>query len=482
MTKTRTLVVFLFIIALSLRLFSLGYESLWLDEASSYHGIQSDYVGVIKHCVKINQPPLYLLLLKLWKSIFGSSEIALRSLSVLFGLLSFIFLFLMLKRNFGLQTALWGGFIFAFSKFHIEFSQEVRNYNLLVLLSILVSYFLFEYLKSKRIKHFIFFTVFSVLILYTHIYGWFFVVAVDSFLLLLILKKQFSLKIAILYNLSLFLFFLPWLFVFIGQVVRFYSSGTWIPKPTLNLLLGTFANFSNNSFLLIFYFFLLLTAFFLFLKKYKGNLSRVMKIESDNLAFVFSLYTVLWLLVTLSLPLLISIFSTPIFIIRYSILSSTAFLILIALSLTFLTEVMFRKKDKILFVVVVALVIIFQSFYSYTDYFKIIYGKHKKEEWRETVKYLKQNSTGGGTILLNAGYIQYPFSYYYSGSDNVEMVNTIDDMVDFTNLLPMNLSLILSHNQYTDPKKKVEKYLLNHYNIVHETNYNYIKIYILRRK
>jgi len=147
-----------------------------------------------------------------------------------------------------------------------------------------------------------------------------------------------------------------------------------------------------------------------------------------------------------------------------------------------LSEVISNKKYKFLFVFVVSLVIIFQSLFSYTDYFKIIYGKHKKEEWRETVQYLKKNSIGKGNIVLNAGYIQYPFSYYYFGSDNIEKVDTIDDMVDFTNSLPMNLSLILSHNQYTDPKKKVEKYLLKHYNIVHETNYNYIKIYILRRK
>src|SRR3989338_7590890 len=59
-------------------------QSFWRDEAFSYIMAHQNIVDILYHTAEDFNPPLYYVLLSLWMTIFGHSEIALRTLSLLF--------------------------------------------------------------------------------------------------------------------------------------------------------------------------------------------------------------------------------------------------------------------------------------------------------------------------------------------------------------------------------------------------------------
>lgn len=85
--KTDGKLFFIIILALILRFIAIN-QSFWLDEATSGIVIRNlNFSQIISEFSPGDfHPPLYYFALKLWYLMFGSSEIALRSLSVIFGI------------------------------------------------------------------------------------------------------------------------------------------------------------------------------------------------------------------------------------------------------------------------------------------------------------------------------------------------------------------------------------------------------------
>ncbi|MEI7772185.1 MAG: glycosyltransferase family 39 protein, partial [Chloroflexales bacterium] len=76
----------LFGIALALRVYRLDAQGLWLDEGSSWQMAGQPWGALLRDLLSPTAAyPLYHLLLKLWVSIFGDSEIALRMPSAIAG-------------------------------------------------------------------------------------------------------------------------------------------------------------------------------------------------------------------------------------------------------------------------------------------------------------------------------------------------------------------------------------------------------------
>ncbi|MGN6059288.1 MAG: glycosyltransferase family 39 protein [Sphingomicrobium sp.] len=83
------LIAALTVLALALRLLNLGGRNLWLDEAFSAWFSQHSfhYLWTVLPTYEAH-PPFYYSLLKLWRSLFGDSALALRALSVVLGTLT----------------------------------------------------------------------------------------------------------------------------------------------------------------------------------------------------------------------------------------------------------------------------------------------------------------------------------------------------------------------------------------------------------
>src|ERR1043165_5261778 len=100
--KARIILAVIVLVAALLRIPTLGKDSLWVDELwswtiSRYSSLQD---VILLGCANDVHPPGYQTLLWGWMRIFGDSEVAMRSLSVVAGLATVPMMFLLGRRLF----------------------------------------------------------------------------------------------------------------------------------------------------------------------------------------------------------------------------------------------------------------------------------------------------------------------------------------------------------------------------------------------
>ena len=141
------LIIFILVIGLILRITSLN-QSLWLDEATTAIAAQLGYRDFFINFMSGDfHPPLYYLIIKLWSSVFGYSEIALRVPSVIFGVLA-IYITFLIAKELKFKWPVIPALFLATSGLHIYYSQEARMYSLATFLVTLIVYL---FLKKKWI-------------------------------------------------------------------------------------------------------------------------------------------------------------------------------------------------------------------------------------------------------------------------------------------------------------------------------------------
>jgi 4-amino-4-deoxy-L-arabinose transferase-like glycosyltransferase len=125
-----------------LRFFRLGQKSLWVDEAISCVLASTGHDPV-------ELPPLYFRLLGLTMELAGSEEEwALRLLSALCGIAAIPLIFLLGREAGDRWTGAAAALILALSPYHVQISQEARNYALLSMLALLL--FLLQTVARRR--------------------------------------------------------------------------------------------------------------------------------------------------------------------------------------------------------------------------------------------------------------------------------------------------------------------------------------------
>ncbi|MBI3396892.1 glycosyltransferase family 39 protein [Candidatus Woesebacteria bacterium] len=122
-------------ISLLIRVLYLNHHDFWFDEAFSWFVASKNFKSIIIASVADNHPPLYYLILHLWMDVFGNSEVALRSLSLVFGLLS-VPVFYKLAKTFNEKLSLFATLLFSISPLAVYYSAETRMYSLFLLLTL----------------------------------------------------------------------------------------------------------------------------------------------------------------------------------------------------------------------------------------------------------------------------------------------------------------------------------------------------------
>ena len=129
------------------------FRELWYDEVFSYLAIEGTWKNLSYFITEDIHPPLYYVLLKLWAGMFGYGEFGLKSLSVVFFLLTLVVCYLWAKEvtesNLG---ALMGIFMLAISPFTRAYAFEVRAYSMFAFLFISACYFLHRALIRSPYK------------------------------------------------------------------------------------------------------------------------------------------------------------------------------------------------------------------------------------------------------------------------------------------------------------------------------------------
>lgn len=161
------------IVGIALRLLYL-HTDLWYDEACSWFTAKQLFpMGIMGNLLNLDlqHTPLYFFLLHLWIKLFGDSEIAMRSLSLLFGIGTLPLVFTATKKIADNKTAIFALALACISPLLVLFSVEVRMYPMVIFLVILSLNYLIDFEKTRETKALIKLGITNILIPYTLVGG-----------------------------------------------------------------------------------------------------------------------------------------------------------------------------------------------------------------------------------------------------------------------------------------------------------------------
>ena len=223
-------------------------SSIWFDESYSAYLVRGDF-GQIWHETSMDvHPPFFYFALKIWSSLFGTTDIAMRFMSIFFGLIAIVFIYQLLKRYFGVKTASIATIAVAISPMFIRYGQEMRMYTMVLAIVFSATYFLSLALDHKDKK--LYWIVYAILIatgMWTHYFSAFMWLAHVALILIhfkgpknILKDKKLTKTIIGTYILAIILY-LPWIPSFFNQI-KTVQSGFWIPPITLNTPINLLSN------------------------------------------------------------------------------------------------------------------------------------------------------------------------------------------------------------------------------------------------
>jgi mannosyltransferase len=233
----------LVLLALVLRTRELGI-SFWIDEGLSV-GIADRPLSEIPEALRLDgSPPLYYLLLHLWMEVAGTSEEAVRALSVLCGLVAVPVAWWAARALFGTRSAWMAAVLAATSPFLTQYAQEARMYALMALLALIAAAAFaraFAFGGDRR-PWAIGYAVTLAAMLYTHNWALFFGAACGAVWLFLVVRaagaerRDLLVAGAIAFGGALAIY-LPWIPTTLYQAA--HTGAPWAEPPTVLSLLST---------------------------------------------------------------------------------------------------------------------------------------------------------------------------------------------------------------------------------------------------
>jgi 4-amino-4-deoxy-L-arabinose transferase-like glycosyltransferase len=385
-------------VGLALRCFAINGNSFWYDEAytamltrSSLGALASGAAG------DGGNPPLYWLIMRVWFTIFGDSEAALRSFSVICGVATIPLLGLLGHRLFGATAGLLAAGLWAISPLSVELSNEARCYALLHLLIVLNTLCLMRWAEERRWRSFAAYSLTTFLCCYCHYYA---LLLPPAYLMMLassprhrrlILPWAGAMAIAAI-------LWLPWLGPFLrqlhqpGNLVRYGDRWPlqFIVTPLAFSLGRTFAWRDSPSWLLAGGMLISLAAF---VAPALYGLWR-----ARDRRWVVTLLLA-WLALPYFLPLIAALAGKPLFHHRAASVSLPAFLMLLGYGV-WQCEARVRA--------VLCMVILSATGVSLWRYATV----PLKDDWRDAVPVILSASDGTGPVLFDTSIEIVSFEYY----------------------------------------------------------------------
>jgi len=226
-------------------------SSIWFDEAFSAYLTRFNYTEIALYTATDVHPPLYYWILKAWTSLFGTTELGFRSLSLVFALVAIVFGFLLVRRLFGRKAAWIAVLLLAFSPMLVRYGQEARMYTMAAAIGIAATYVLSIAVESKKRRPWVIYGILVGLGMLTHYFMalvwlahwvWRFIVTRQQGLRGKDLRKAFFTKnwiIAHSIAIGLFIWWLPFMAI---QLTTIQASGFWIGSVSVDTLPGYVTN------------------------------------------------------------------------------------------------------------------------------------------------------------------------------------------------------------------------------------------------
>ncbi len=383
----------------AIRFHHLDHESLWIDEILSVELARRPWPALLEATGEDGHPPLYAALSRLWLGAFGESETALRSLSATIGVATLAAFFALAARLLPARAGLLATLLLACAPYHVYYSQEARNYALLLLVTILSYLGLLAWDERPTPARAVAYVAATVLLLYTHVFG-FFVWGAQLLWIAARARARGDWRVRLLPSVVIAVLVLPWLAApWTALLLRQTSVRTTslhLVRPTVRTLLSSAYQFAGSP----------LTALILLpaaaLEVYH-TLATPAGGEAEGgtglgrRAWIGLL--LLWAAVPQLVPFAISQFAVPIYITRATIVTLPVLYLLAAAQLARLRG----GWQGILVSVAVLASIGAQALY---------FQAYAKEQWREAAAAVDARARPGDVVLFDAGYGRRGFDHY----------------------------------------------------------------------
>lgn len=227
---------FLFLLTLTLlaiffiTIYHLTRESMAYDEGWSMWAVRSNEMGeTIARVADDVHPPLYFLLLAGWVALLGESDVVVRLLSVIGGMLGLVATYRVGRALFDRRTALIALIVLGTSSFFVYYAREARMYSLLLALSAWSMWAYWRWQHAPSRFHALTYAISMAALLYTHYYG-LLIIASQVLHLLLVAPRQLGRWL--LCGGGALLLFMPWLPIWIDQIHLHPHGPLATPTPT----------------------------------------------------------------------------------------------------------------------------------------------------------------------------------------------------------------------------------------------------------
>ena len=413
------LILVITIIGAYLRIHNLGVESLWLDEASSYHYIQDTMIGSWTRTVISTVAPLHTVILH-FMTFFSSSEFSLRLPSAIFGTLTIPVIYAMGTRLFGKEEGILSAFLLSISMMHLWYSQEARMYAQTVLFSLLSLYFFYCATKANSKKIWAYFVVFSSLAFYSHYYTIFVIIPEAVYYVLtkivtpsikhrnIFAEDWQNVRMFCISIVAFFITILPLFIPFVQQAISRTSTGapTWgIGQslsfiPTMLIQFSTQEPKSSNIFLLVFII---------------GLIASALR-QKDQFVFM-GIFLVIPFIASYILAAKLPF--SP----RYLLFLLPVYLILVSRGITAVVNLLHSSnkspskntiQKRHVSIIIIALLFLAITLPHITTY----YDTTQKNDWRTTSLYLESVTQPGNAVAPMPGYMFQALGYYYDNSSD----------------------------------------------------------------
>jgi uncharacterized membrane protein len=420
------------------RLWSIGSESLHYDEVYAVL-VGSQNVGAILmgDPTVSPHPPLYFFILRLWTAVFGVAEASVRFPSAIFGAVSVALLYLVGRLLFDRRTAVVSAAILAVSSFHLFHSQNARMYSLLSMFTLSSFYFYLRSTSEPNRLELACYTLSSALLLYTHIFGAFVLLAQVGYNATADRLSADARRVGRRRWVHLLVVvaaaYTPLLVNQLRQVIRFSGSGTlisWVQPPTVGTVLTAFLSYigyqSNTMVLVLRAFPFVVVAGLFGLYWVSGGWGRaaikpvgrfVTPSEHDDGIYLL----LLWIGAIHVVPWILSHLVTPIYFTRVTIGASLAVYLLVGHAVSRLEPS--RLRYGVVALLVLSLLIPLPGYYT----------EHQRDEWDESVGYIESHAAPNATVLLvsdsaESADLRLPFRYYGTRTDlDLRAIGTRND-------------------------------------------------------
>ena len=418
------ILISIIILSFLLRVYNLGEKGFWSNEIFSVLISEKNITGIIEESLKVDvHPPLYYITLHYWIKLFGNSEFSIRFLSLIPSVISTFVIYRIGRLIFNNEVGIISAFLFSISYFSIIYAQEARSYSFIILLVLLSNYYLISIIKEERegikerrkdLIHISGYLIPTIILLYIHYYGIFFVIAQNIYYILIYRK---NIRLWVTMQGILLLSYSIWIPELIGKSVKNVNHPD---KPTINTLYDTFRSFAGSDIGLYLIISIIGIIFIIYIVRIY-NKTGSKNIKNIHVLKVDISKDIIFLIIWIFIPILITFTISQIFPIyrsKYVIASLPAFILLTS-------RAIFEIK-KILPILIILIILTIPIAHS----LEIYYSSPQDEQWKEVANYVKDNKKDNGVILIYPSFTSQWFEYYYKDKSEIKTINEVDKIND----------------------------------------------------